>query len=67
MACYKKGDTKLLCATDLASRGLDVSDITVVINYDFPKYFDDYIHRIGRTGRAGRKGRAISFFAFGKD
>ncbi|CAD8168927.1 unnamed protein product [Paramecium octaurelia] len=67
MECYKKGDTKLLCATDLASRGLDVSDITVVINYDFPKYFDDYIHRIGRTGRAGRKGRAISFFAIGKD
>ncbi|CAD8071558.1 unnamed protein product [Paramecium primaurelia] len=67
MALYKQGETKLLCATDLASRGLDVSDITVVVNYDFPKYFDDYIHRIGRTGRAGRKGRAISFFSIGKD
>ena len=67
MAYYKKGETKLLCATDLASRGLDVSDITVVINYDFPKYFDDYIHRIGRTGRAGRKGKAFSFFSIEKD
>ncbi|CAD8078708.1 unnamed protein product [Paramecium sonneborni] len=67
MKNYKSGETKLLCATDLASRGLDVSDITVVINYDFPKYFDDYIHRIGRTGRAGRKGRAFSFFSVEKD
>ncbi|CAD8160958.1 unnamed protein product [Paramecium pentaurelia] len=67
MSYYKKGDTKLLCATDLAQRGLDVSDITVVINYDFPKFIDDYIHRIGRTGRAGRRGRAFSFFSFEKD
>ncbi|CAK72029.1 unnamed protein product (macronuclear) [Paramecium tetraurelia] len=67
MSYYKKGDTKLLCATDLAQRGLDVSDITVVINYDFPKYIDDYIHRIGRTGRAGRRGRAFSFFSFERD
>ncbi|CAD8073661.1 unnamed protein product [Paramecium sonneborni] len=67
MKNYKKSETKLLCATDLASRGLDVSDITVVINYDFPKYFDDYIHRIGRTGRAGRRGRAFSFFSIEKD
>ena len=67
MNAFKTSDTRLLCATDLASRGLDVSDITVVINYDFPRQFDDYIHRIGRTGRAHRKGRAFSFLSYDKD
>lgn len=67
MKAFKTSNTRLLCATDLASRGLDVSDITVVINYDFPRQFDDYIHRIGRTGRADRKGRSFSFLSFEKD
>ncbi|CAK56702.1 unnamed protein product (macronuclear) [Paramecium tetraurelia] len=67
MKAFRSGYTRLLCATDLASRGLDVTDITVVINYDFPKYFDDYIHRIGRTGRGEKKGKAFSFLAYDKD
>lgn len=57
----------MICATDIASRGLDVKDITVVVNYDFPKSFDDYIHRIGRTGRAGAHGRSYSLLSYEKD
>lgn len=45
-----------MCATDVASRGLDVKDVSHVIIYDFPKVMEDYIHRIGRTGRAGELG-----------
>lgn len=52
---------RILVATDVASRGLDVKDITFVINLDFPKVIEDYIHRIGRTGRAGAFGTSISF------
>ena len=51
----------MLVATDIAARGIDVSDIEVVINFDLPDHSEDYVHRIGRTGRAGKKGRAISF------
>ena len=51
-----------LIATDVASRGLDVKDIDVVINYDMPLQLEEYVHRIGRTGRAGEKGVAYSFF-----
>lgn len=58
---FKKGAFNILIATDVASRGLDVSDITHVINYDEPECYDDYIHRIGRTGRAGKKGIALTF------
>ena len=54
MKQLKNAETRLICATDLAARGLDVSDITLVINYAFPMTIQDYIHRIGRTGRAGR-------------
>jgi superfamily II DNA/RNA helicase len=50
-----------LVATDVVARGLDIKDISFVINYDFPKNIDDYVHRIGRTGRAGAKGIAVSF------
>ncbi len=50
----------MLC-TDLASRGLDIPKIEVVINYDMPKSYEIYLHRIGRTARAGREGRSISF------
>jgi len=48
-----KGRVRILVATDLASRGLDVHDITHVFNYDFPRNVEEYVHRIGRTGRAG--------------
>jgi len=51
-----------LIATDVASRGLDVTDVELVINYTFPLTIEDYVHRIGRTGRAGKKGHAICFF-----
>lgn len=49
-----------MIATNLASRGLDIQDIELVVNYDFPDSIEDYIHRIGRTGRAGRTGNAIT-------
>ena len=57
----RKGRIKILVATDVAARGIDVPSITHVINYDLPKQAEDYVHRIGRTGRAGRTGLAISF------
>ena len=52
-----------MVATDVASRGIDVSDVTHVINYEMPQTYDSYIHRIGRTGRAGKKGVALTFVA----
>lgn len=58
---FKNGDTKVLVATDLASRGLDVDDVTHVFNFDLPNEPESYVHRIGRTGRAGRSGFSISF------
>lgn len=58
---FKKNDITILVATDVASRGLDVSDITHVINYSLPQSYADYIHRIGRTGRAGKTGHALTF------
>jgi ATP-dependent RNA helicase RhlE len=58
---FKRGDFNILIATDVASRGLDVNNITHVINYDEPESMEDYIHRIGRTGRAGKKGYALTF------
>ncbi|GAB6029850.1 hypothetical protein CHUAL_005559 [Chamberlinius hualienensis] len=58
----KVGDVRILIATDLASRGLDIKDITHIINYDFPRNIEEYVHRVGRTGRAGRTGKAITFF-----
>ena len=57
----RKGRCKILVATDVAARGIDVPTITHVINYDLPKQAEDYVHRIGRTGRAGRTGLAITF------
>ena len=57
----RQGDVKVLVATDVAARGIDVAGITHVINYDLPKFAEDYVHRIGRTGRAGNTGIAISF------
>ena len=58
---FKSGKVKVLVATDVASRGIDVNDITHVINYQLPMTFDSYIHRIGRTGRAGKTGVALTF------
>lgn len=58
---FRKGNTSILVATDVLARGIDVSDVEHVINYDLPDTPDDYIHRIGRTARAGKAGDAISF------
>jgi len=57
----RRGDVRVLVATDVAARGIDVASITHVFNYDLPKAAEDYVHRIGRTGRAGASGIAISF------
>jgi len=58
---FKTNDITVLVATDVAARGIDISDITHVINYSTPKTYDDYVHRIGRAGRAGRTGFALTF------
>lgn len=58
---FKKGNVQVLVATDVAARGIDVSDVTHVINYQLPLTFDSYVHRIGRTGRAGKTGKAFTF------
>ena len=57
----RRGKVRFLVATDVAARGLDVTGISHVINFDLPKFAEDYVHRIGRTGRAGATGIAISF------
>ena len=59
----REGTLRLLVATDVAARGLDISNVTQVINYDLPEVPDSYVHRIGRTARAGREGEAIAFCA----
>jgi len=58
---FKRNDISILLATDVASRGLDIPDVSHVINFDMPASYDDYIHRIGRTGRANKKGVALTF------
>ena len=58
---FKSGKYRVLVATDIAARGIDVTNIELVINYDLPDSPDDYVHRVGRTGRAGSSGKAISF------
>lgn len=60
---FKDGRYRVLVATDVAARGIDVSDIELVVNYDLPDASEDYVHRIGRTGRAGKTGKAIAFAA----
>ncbi|XP_074590791.1 DEAD-box ATP-dependent RNA helicase 5 [Curcuma longa] len=62
LCLFKEGTCPLMIATDVASRGLDIPDVEVVINYSFPLTTEDYVHRIGRTGRAGKKGVAHTFF-----
>lgn len=64
---FKSGKYRVLIATDIAARGIDVTGIEVVINYDLPSNSEDYVHRIGRTGRAGRPGHAISFATFDQE
>ncbi|KAI1909797.1 ATP-dependent RNA helicase dbp2 [Ophidiomyces ophidiicola] len=59
---FKSGNSPIMVATDVASRGIDVRDISHVLNYDYPNNSEDYVHRIGRTGRAGAKGTAITLF-----
>jgi ATP-dependent RNA helicase DDX5/DBP2 len=59
---FRSGHTNILVATDVAQRGLDISDVAYVANYDVPKTHEDYIHRIGRTARAGKQGVAVTFF-----
>ena len=61
LARFERGDVETLVATDVAARGIDVSDITHVINFDAPEDRDAYVHRVGRTGRAGRDGAGVSF------
>lgn len=58
---FKNGKFRILVATDIAARGIDVKDIALVINFDLPDHSEDYVHRIGRTARAGKTGKAISF------
>jgi ATP-dependent RNA helicase RhlE len=60
---FKEKDVQVLVATDVAARGIDISNLPYVVNFDMPTYPNDYIHRIGRTGRAGKQGTAISFLS----
>ena len=62
LGAFKQGKIKALCATDVAARGLDIDDITHVINFEAPTDYDTYIHRVGRTGRAGKGGEAITLY-----
>ena len=58
---FKSGQTRILLSTDLLSRGIDIQQLSLVINFDLPRSKETYIHRIGRSGRYGRKGVAINF------
>jgi len=58
---FKNSHIQILVATDVAARGLDIADVSHVINYDLPATYDDYVHRIGRTGRADKRGKALTF------
>ncbi|VDC01807.1 unnamed protein product [Peniophora sp. CBMAI 1063] len=63
---FRDGESKVLVATDVAARGLDIPSVAAVVNYSFPLTVEDYVHRIGRTGRGGKTGRSITFFTGGK-
>merc|ERR1719498_951846 len=58
---FRSGSSRVLISTDLLARGIDVQQVSLVINYDLPKNTENYLHRIGRSGRFGRKGVAINF------
>jgi ATP-dependent RNA helicase DeaD len=61
MAHFREGKVRHLVATDVVGRGIDVSNISHIVNYDIPAFCDDYVHRVGRTGRMGREGVAYTF------
>jgi ATP-dependent RNA helicase DeaD len=61
MKAFRDGTVKVLVATDVVGRGIDVSGVSHIINYDIPEFCDDYVHRVGRTGRMGREGVAYTF------
>jgi len=63
LSSFAKGEIPILVATDVVARGMDVSSISLVVNFDMPSDFSFYVHRIGRTGRAGARGHAVSFFS----
>merc|ERR1740123_2275425 len=60
---FRSGEIDVMVATDVAARGLDIDNVSIVVNYDVPKEIDTYIHRIGRTGRIGNEGKAVTFFS----
>ena len=61
---FKAGEIRVLVATDIAARGIDIEELPYVFNYDLPNIPETYVHRIGRTGRAGQRGTAVSFCCF---
>ena len=61
LALFKNNTVNILLATDVVARGIDIDDVSHVINYDLPGTYEDYIHRIGRTGRADKIGQAVTF------
>jgi ATP-dependent RNA helicase RhlE len=67
LKAFKDGRTRVLVATDVAARGIDIESVSHVINYDIPEAPEDYVHRIGRTGRAGSTGRAITLFTVAEE
>ena len=64
---FKDGDKRILVATDLVARGIDIERVNIVINYDMPSSADTYLHRVGRAGRFGTKGLAVTFVASSED
>jgi superfamily II DNA/RNA helicase len=66
LAAFKEGKVQIMVATDVAARGLDIPDVSHVINFDLPGTYEDYVHRIGRTGRASKKGTALTFIGGGR-
>lgn len=63
LEAFKEHELRVLVATDIAARGIDISDLELVVNYDLPDVPEVYVHRIGRTGRAGKTGTAVTSFA----
>jgi superfamily II DNA/RNA helicase len=61
MGKFRNGEGRIMVSTDLLARGIDIQQISIVLNYDLPNSIENYIHRIGRSGRYGRKGTAINF------
>ena len=66
LAAFKSGESEILVATDIVARGIDISGVSHVINYDIPQHAEDYVHRIGRTGRAEKEGDAVTIYTAGE-